>query len=306
MKNLIFLVLVVLSSNLFSQVDINPSTGRVNHIKTDFIFNITDDEYSRSLIESKWLSGIGDYISLKHGGSNTEADTYGLRISDGRGFEFGKNNFGTSFLNINKIGNVGIGTTNPKEKLHVIGNIASTGYILTRNPNNLGATVNLSWQNNIARIRVGGNNVGASNGFQFQGPSDKNLLRLMGNGNVGIGTTTPDAKLAVNGKIHTKEVKVDLSGWADYVFKEDYKLPTLQQVEDHINQNGHLINIPSATEVAENGILLGDMNAKLLEKIEELTLYTIAQEKEIEKLQKVKAKNRELEVRLARIEELLK
>ncbi|WP_109301136.1 hypothetical protein [Aquimarina sp. AU474] len=116
---------------------------------------------------------------------------------------------------------------------------------------------------------------------------------FIANGNMGIGTSTPDAKLAVNGNIHTKEVKVDLIGWADYVFTEGYNLPTLQQVENHIKTNGHLINIPSENEVIENGIQLGEMNAKLLEKIEELTLYTIAQEKKLkiqeERLSKLEA-----------------
>ena len=110
-------------------------------------------------------------------------------------------------------------------------------------------------------------------------------------GFVGVGTTTQSGyKLAVNGKIRSKEIKVE-ADWADYVFEKDYKLPTLQQVEQHIEEKGHLINIPSATEVAENGIELGEMNSKLLEKIEELTLYTIQQEKRIqlleEKLEKV-------------------
>ncbi|WP_143569823.1 TMF family protein [Tenacibaculum agarivorans] len=122
------------------------------------------------------------------------------------------------------------------------------------------------------------------------------------NGNVGIGTQNPDAKLAVNGRIHTKEVKVDLIGWADYVFKEEYKLPTLEEVADHIKEKGHLINIPSETEVLKNGIQLGEMNAKLLEKIEELTLYTIAQEK---KIKEQKNKNEELEARLLRLESVL-
>ena len=101
-------------------------------------------------------------------------------------------------------------------------------------------------------------------------------------GNVGIGTTTPDEKLAVNGNIHAKEVRVDLSGWPDYVFTKDHDLPTLKQVENYIKKKGHLPNIPSAKEVEENGIQLGDMNAKLLEKIEELTLYIIQQQKLIE------------------------
>lgn len=100
-------------------------------------------------------------------------------------------------------------------------------------------------------------------------------------GDVGIGMRIPDAKLAVNGNIHAKEVKVDLTGWPDYVFKEDYDLPTLEEVEKHIKDKGHLINIPSAEEVEENGIELGEMNKLLLEKIEELALYVIELKKEI-------------------------
>ncbi len=106
------------------------------------------------------------------------------------------------------------------------------------------------------------------------------------NGNVGIGMTTPDAKLAVNGKIHAKEVKVDLIGWPDYVFANDYKLPTLEEVKKHIKEKGHLINTPSAEDVAENGVQLGEMNAKLLEKIEELTLYILQQEEQLVELKK--------------------
>lgn len=198
----------------------------------------------------------------------------------------------------------------------IAGNITTTGYVSTHNPNNASASVSLSWLNDIARIRVGGINAGASNGFHIQGPGERSPLRILGNGNTGIGTTTPDAKLAVNGKIHAKEVKVDLNGWADYVFKDDYDLPSLQQVENHIAQKGHLINIPSAEEVAKNGIQLGEMNAKLLEKIEELTLYTIAQEKEVKTLRlenqnqktitnQLLTNNQKLEARLAKLEEVL-
>lgn len=103
-------------------------------------------------------------------------------------------------------------------------------------------------------------------------------------GNVGIGTETPDAKLAVNGLIHTKEVKVDLNGWPDYVFSDDYNLTPLSELEKQINENKHLPNIPSANEVETNGVLLGEMNKKLLEKVEELTLYIIQLNKEVELL----------------------
>ncbi len=127
--------------------------------------------------------------------------------------------------------------------------------------------------------------------------------------NVGIGTTTPDEKLAVNGKIHAKEVRVDLTGWSDFVFEKKYKLPTLEEVEQHIKEKGHLQNIPPATEAIENGILLGDMNAKLLQKIEELTLYAIDQEKKIEtqenQLKQQEVINHELEERLLKLEQTL-
>ncbi|KAB5483649.1 tail fiber protein [Flagellimonas hadalis] len=103
------------------------------------------------------------------------------------------------------------------------------------------------------------------------------------NGDVGIGTTSPDSKLTVKGKIHAEEVKVDLSvPGPDYVFKEGYDLKTLEEVQNYIKQHGHLPNIPSAKEMEVNGILLAEMNMKLLEKIEELTLYTLEQEKKIE------------------------
>ncbi len=111
-------------------------------------------------------------------------------------------------------------------------------------------------------------------------------MKITGNGNVGIGTTNPDSKLAVNGNIHAQEVKVDLVGWPDYVLKEGYDLPSLAEVERHIRERGHLINIPSAAEVEENGVQLGEMNKLLLEKIEELTLYILQQEKRIKELEK--------------------
>ncbi|MCR9252371.1 MAG: hypothetical protein NXI20_18245 [bacterium] len=105
--------------------------------------------------------------------------------------------------------------------------------------------------------------------------------------NVGIGTTdTFGHKLAVNGSIGCKEVKVETtSAWPDYVFEDGYDLISLEAIESFINENGHLPNIPSAAEVEENkGIELGEMNAKLLEKIEELTLYMIELKKENQSL----------------------
>lgn len=95
-------------------------------------------------------------------------------------------------------------------------------------------------------------------------------------GKVGIKTQTPGAyDLAVNGKIRSQEIKVETAGWAEYVFEEDYKLPTLEETEKFIQKNGHLPEVPKASEVETNGISLGEMNKILLKKIEELTLQVI-------------------------------
>tara|TARA_R110000796_G_scaffold71409_2_gene161964 strand:+ start:15888 stop:16679 length:792 start_codon:yes stop_codon:yes gene_type:complete len=143
---------------------------------------------------------------------------------------------------------------------------------------------------------------GSTGGFEFRDIDNSGnetlLFKIKGNGNIGIGTSNPGSwKLAVSGQIRAKEIKVE-TGWSDFVFYEDYKLPTLTEVEAHIKEKGHLKDIPSAKEVAENGIFLGEMDSKLLQKIEELTLYTIQQQKEIERLKLI-------EKRLSEIEKLL-
>lgn len=106
---------------------------------------------------------------------------------------------------------------------------------------------------------------------------------LTTSGNIGIGVTdTKGYKLAVAGNMIVESIKVQLQGsWPDFVFAKDYKLSTLQETEKHIKEKGHLPGIPSAAEVKANGIDLGEMNARLLQKIEELTLYLIGVKKEV-------------------------
>jgi hypothetical protein len=105
-------------------------------------------------------------------------------------------------------------------------------------------------------------------------------------GNVGIGTAAPDAPLAVKGRIHAKEVKVDVTGALapDYVFDNDYNLPSLAKVKEYIDKNHHLPEVPSAKEMEAKGVELGEMNLLLLKKIEELTLYVLEQQKQIDEL----------------------
>ncbi len=117
--------------------------------------------------------------------------------------------------------------------------------------------------------------------------------------NLGIGTASPDSKLTVKGKIHAEEVKVDLSvPGPDYVFKEGYDLKTLEEVQNYIKEHGHLPNIPSALDMETNGIQLGEMNMKLLEKIEELTLYIIELKEENKRLKGLDEKIKAIEVKL--------
>lgn len=134
------------------------------------------------------------------------------------------------------------------------------------------------------------NGVIGSNGANiFVSPGGNLTASFLTNGNVGIGTTNPgNFKLAVEGKIGARGIKVTLQNpFPDYVFDSAYKLIPLTNVEQFINQNKHLPGIPSAEEVKKDGgIELGEMNVKLLEKIEELTLYVIELKKENEQMKK--------------------
>jgi hypothetical protein len=112
---------------------------------------------------------------------------------------------------------------------------------------------------------------------------------------IGVGTTNPDERLTIKGKIHAEEIRIDLSVPApDYVFANDYKLKPLNEVENYIKENSHLPEIPSAKEIEKNGLMLAEMNMSLLKKIEELTLYAIEQNKIIQeqnkRLEKLEAK----------------
>jgi hypothetical protein len=115
---------------------------------------------------------------------------------------------------------------------------------------------------------------------------NKSLMTIQKNGSVGIGTTSTNGYLlAVAGKIRSTEVTIEhIDDWYDCVFEEDYPLTPLAEIEQFVKQNKHLPEVPSEAEVKANGIDLGEMNAILLKKIEELTLHVIQQQKEIDAL----------------------
>jgi hypothetical protein len=143
--------------------------------------------------------------------------------------------------------------------------------------------------NNAERFRVksGGNflvGTTTDNGKKFQVVGTSHFDGTMGIGTVN--TTDVNYKLFVENGIRTRKVKVDADSWPDYVFSSKYQLMSLEETEQYIANNSHLPGVPSADDVAKNGVELGENQAVLLKKIEELTLYVIEQNKQLMQLKK--------------------
>lgn len=184
-------------------------------------------------------------------------------------------------------GKTGIGTAYPTHKLDVVGNMAiynndlylRTGIDINHGLGWYGPGKPFAGTTPDGPVVYGwsGGVLGTTNGGQ------QTVLSWNSNGEVAIATTkTNGYKLSVGGKMRAEEIEVSLaSTWPDYVFKEDYELKPLTEVEKYIKENAHLPNVPSDKEVSEKGINLGEMDAILLRKIEELTLYVIELEKKI-------------------------
>ena len=120
--------------------------------------------------------------------------------------------------------------------------------------------------------------------FDFLGAGTSRMSINLSNGNVGIGVTAPVYKLEVCGTIRAKEVRVE-TGWCDYVFDKGYKLRSINELEQYINDNKHLPGVSPASEVEKDGLKVAEMNKAMMEKIEELTLYVIQLSKDNKKLQ---------------------
>jgi hypothetical protein len=198
---------------------------------------------------------------------------------------FRLNTNGTGKLHIYPAGEVIVGSNNS----------GSFGKFTVETPNNSYGISHISTGGNILATNIGGTSAGIGT-FSFTNMrifsnSVSCILIAAATGNVGIGTDNPTYKLSVNGNIRSKEVVVE-TGWADYVFQKNYQLPSLRDVEKFIELNKHLPNIPSAAEIEANGLHLGDTQKKMMEKIEELTLYLIEANKRIERLEQlIKEKN---------------
>jgi hypothetical protein len=212
-------------------------------------------------------------------------------------------------------GKVGIGISAPQAGLHVTSTVtAANGEIAAAVLGNAynhwtyfgGTTAGKIRGSSEGYLDLESNNAGTDKRIYINSSSSGNVIIANGGGNVGIGTPNPGSyKLAVEGMIGARKVKVTQAAWADFVFKPDYQLPSLAEVEQYVKTYGHLQDIPSEKEIVSEGLDLGDMNKKLLQKIEELTLYLIDLGKQLKEQQKqmrvLESKNSELEKRMNQI-----
>ena len=168
--------------------------------------------------------------------------------------------------------NVGIGTNNPTSRLQVTTNDVGDGITLTH----------LNPRAKTWKLTSGVENYDHHQ-FSIKNQNGTYFVIDGNNGNTGIGTITPAYKLDVCGTIRAKEVKVELFSGCDFVFKKDYKLMNLSDLEEYVTTNQHLPEIASEKEMIDNGLNMKEFQMKLLQKIEELTLYVIEQNKQIKK-----------------------
>ena len=220
-------------------------------------------------------STLGNILSTRIGGTTAGIDTFSptdMRIFSG----------GLSRMIISQTtGQVFIGSDQP-----------AVGTKLTvQTLNNSDGISHIGEGGNILSTRIGGTSAGfgtfSNTNMRIFCNSSSRIFVAAATGNVGIGTDNPTYKLSVLGNIRSNEVVVE-TGWADYVFDKKYILKPLEEVEKFILHNKHLPGIPSAAEIKKNGLPLGDTQKRMMEKIEELTLYVIDLKKEIELLKTIK------------------
>jgi len=201
-------------------------------------------------------------------------------------------------------GKVGIGWADPHAQLHLTNQIANRRIILWEGANNDHQFAGFGVNSNILRYQVEGTSGNHIFYAATSSTTSSELMKIQGDGRVSIGSAAATGyKLTVNGKVICTDLRVQLAPFPDYVFAENYLLPSISEVENHINTFSRLPGMPSAKEVEENGIGVGELQIKLVEKVEELTLYMIELNKKNEILDK---ENQLLRERMISMESLVK
>jgi len=282
------------------------------------------------------VSDSGDAaIILQHPYETLRMDQNSIRTITNSNIYIGANGGTNGWTTFSTSGNVGIGTTNPQYKSDIRVYSEAVGLRLHRrdalinDPIGIGFSMRCDSINPVDDTRAGifyqynGNLFLAAKSAIDIGDEPLTYSRLFINGetgNVGIGTTTPDPdyKLDVNGTIKAREIKITIASvdevkvndaqWSDFVFEDSYKLPSLDHVENYIKENKHLPDVPSAEQIAQDGLSMSGMMAKQMQKIEELTLYVIELKKQNERLAEVseelKKENESLKTQAAKMSEL--
>lgn len=256
----------------------------VNHIYIgDIGWDSSINQYKLTIYHTRSTGNVYALRVTQHANSNVTIDT--AKLSE----IYANTLTGQSKHYVNYNDNVGIGTLNPRSKLQIISPFTD--------PYD-GGTFILG-DTSLPNLRMGHNGqntwIQSHSGSPLHiNPIGNPLILNKEGGNVGIGTMNPDQKLTVKGKIHAEDVIVDTNVPADYVFQKyydnyspiraDYQMPNLKELESYIKENRHLPEIPSGESIMKDGVKIGDFQMKLLQKIEELTLYMISQNKEIEQL----------------------
>jgi len=185
-------------------------------------------------------------------------------------------------------GNLGIGVTNPQGKMHIVENNNTASLILESNSAGWGS--GMYFKNTAPNGKGYGIYTSSYGSFNIADVAAQvDRLFIGANGNVGVGTnlvSDVNYKFFVGGAIRARKVRVDQDVWTDYVFDKDYTLRPLVEVESFIKKYRHLPDVPSAADVKKEGIDLGENQAVLLKKIEELTLYLIEQNRQLAEQQK--------------------
>jgi hypothetical protein len=306
--NLISISLIfVLNGQIYTPSGVIQGSSGNNNVGIGITPNFKLDVNGEIAIGSGSVNANTTKMFIRNSSGKTWAVSSGANMNNQTNFsiynwtDHGSESTPLPYLNITQEGNVGIGLHTPGNKLDVNGEIAIGSGSVNAN------TTKMFIRNSLGKtwaISSGANMITESS-FSIYNWSDNQstpFFHISENGNVGIGVNNPGTKLDVGGTIRAHEVKVCLNQGCDFVFKTDYRLMDLNELEMFVKTNQHLPEIAPEKDMVENGVNMKEMQMKLLQKIEELTLYTIEQNKKITELEKQNERLKAIEEKIAKLE----